>query len=263
MPLLGNSIASSQVTLILWLLQPLPLMQTFEVVKERLSLNNPVVIGESPDRPGIFLSVVPSMELDCLVETMCDALRDKRINLPKTVVFCRSCKDCADLYVAIIDKLGKDKTEPPGYPNFLEYRLVSMYTRASKTSVKELIMSLFRNTQSTLRVLIATTAFSMGIDIPDIRRVYHWGAPSDLEQYLQEIGRAGRDGNTAQAILVNSKGYRHVQKQMKTYCENKDNCRRKQLFDSFIMYKHVEAVKCKCCDVCSLTCTCEKCKKFD
>ena len=145
---------------------------TFEVVKERLSLNNPV-------------------------------------------------EDCADLYVAIIDKLGKDNTEPPGYPNFLEYRLVSMYTRASKTSVKELIMSLFRNTQSTLCVLIATTAFSMGIDIPDIRRVYHWGAPSDLEQYLQEIGRAGRDGNIAQAILVNSKGYRHVQKQMKTYCENK------------------------------------------
>lgn len=119
---------------------------TFEVVKERLSLNNPVVIGESPDRPGIFLSVVPSMELDCFVETMCDALRDKRINLPKTVVFSWSCKDCADLYVAIIDKLGKDNTEPPGYPNFLEYRLVSMYTRASKTSVKELIMSLFRNT---------------------------------------------------------------------------------------------------------------------
>lgn len=43
---------------------------TFEVVKERLSLNNPIVIGESPDRPGIFLSVVPSMELDCFVETM-------------------------------------------------------------------------------------------------------------------------------------------------------------------------------------------------
>ena len=154
-------------------------------------------------------------------------MKDKRINLPKTVVFCRSCKDCADLYVAIIDKFGKDKTEPPGYPNFLEYCLVSMYTRASKASVKELIMSLFRNTQSTLRVLIATTAFSMGIDIPDIRQVYHWGAPSDLEQYLQEIGRAGRDGNTSKAVLINSKGNHHVQKQMKTYGEKKDNCRHK------------------------------------
>ena len=37
---------------------------TFEIVKDRLSLHNLVVIGVSPDRPGIFLSVIPSMELD-------------------------------------------------------------------------------------------------------------------------------------------------------------------------------------------------------
>lgn len=126
-------------------------------------------------------------------------------------MFCKSCQDCGELYVAMIDKLGKNKTEPRGYPNFLEFRLVSMYTRASKTAVKELIMSMFRDTNSKLRVLIATTAFSMGIDIPDIRQVYHWGAPSDLEQYLQEIGRAGRDGKDSRALLINAKGYRHVQ----------------------------------------------------
>ena len=90
--------------------------------------------------------------------------------------------------------MGKEKTEPQGYPNFLEYRLVTMFTRASTSAMKELVLSLFRNTNLLLRVLIATTAFSMGIDMPDIHQMYHWGAPGDVEQYLQEIGRAGRDG---------------------------------------------------------------------
>ena len=100
----------------------------------------------------------------------------------------------------------------------------------------------------------------MGIDIPDIRQVYHWGAPSDLEQYLQEIGRAGRDRKASRAVLINSKGYSHVSKPMKEYCENKDNCRRKELLSSFIMYQHTETVKCTCCDVCLLSCTCKECK---
>ena len=47
---------------------------------------------------------------------------------------------------------------------------------------------------STLRLVIATTAFGMGVDCKDIRRVTHWGYPSDKEQYIQETGRAGRDG---------------------------------------------------------------------
>jgi len=65
-------------------------------------------------------------------------------------------------------------------------------------------MSMFRGTDSKLRILIATTAFSMGIDIPNIHQVYHWVAPSDLEQSLQEISRMGRYGNDSQTILINA-----------------------------------------------------------
>ena len=68
------------------------------------------------------------------------------------------------------------------------------------------VLSQFSEVGSSIRLVITTTAFGLGVNIPDIRRVIHWGLPSNIEEYVQEARQVGWDSKDCSAILYEGKG---------------------------------------------------------
>ena len=92
-----------------------------------------------------------------------------------------------------------------GAPDLARFRTVDMFCKCTDVSVKESIISSFCDPTSLLRVVMATIAFGMGLDSQCVRQVIHWGPSSQLEDYVQETGRGGRDGGLSLAILYFAK----------------------------------------------------------
>uniref|UniRef100_A0A1X7V1D6 DNA 3'-5' helicase n=1 Tax=Amphimedon queenslandica TaxID=400682 RepID=A0A1X7V1D6_AMPQE len=87
-------------------------------------------------------------------------------------------------------------------------------------SQKQSILKLYTYPNGHLRIVIATVAFGMGIDCPSIRRVIHWGPPTDLKGYIQETGRTGHDGKKANVTLYYSKRDISFQYRRKKACHH-------------------------------------------
>jgi len=116
--------------------------------------------------------------------------------------------------------------------------------------------------QSRNAVLTATCAYGLGIDKPDIRTVIHRDCPPSVEAYLQESGRAGRDGKPSRAILLwgpederslqraktSENGKRIVK--MLSYARDVSRCRREALLDLLDYQGEKDSPGSRCCDVC-------------
>ncbi|MGM0120784.1 RecQ family ATP-dependent DNA helicase [Enterococcus sp. AZ152] len=85
--------------------------------------------------------------------------------------------------------------------------------------------------QNKLQFLIATNAFGMGIDKPDIRYVVHYDLPDSLENYVQEIGRAGRDQQASEAILLYKENDERIH-----YFFNQLSREQRQSFEIYLQY---------------------------
>ena len=92
--------------------------------------------------------------------------------------------------------------------------------------------------QDQTRIMVATNAFGMGIDKPDVRLVLHYDCPDSIEAYFQEAGRAGRDGKTARAVLLyNNSDQAKLEKRISDTFPEKDYIR--QVYEHLAYYYQI------------------------
>lgn len=86
----------------------------------------------------------------------------------KLLIFCRTYEDCYQFYRCFKLQLGKKFTVPENALNLPQFKIVGMYTRCTQGAVKDHIVSEFSKPDGRLCVVIATIAFGMGVDCPNI-----------------------------------------------------------------------------------------------
>jgi ATP-dependent DNA helicase RecQ len=152
-----------------------------ETIVRSMRMREPTVVASSPHRSNLAFEVLPC-EGDTRLRATVRLLR--RLRRPG-IVYC-STKREVDLVYAILRRF-----------DIPAHRYHGGMTSKERNTEQERFMTGGRRT-----VMIATSAFGLGIDKPDIRFVLHFQGPASLEQYVQEAGRAGRDGKKANCILL-------------------------------------------------------------
>ena len=134
--------------------------------------------------------------------------------------------------------------------------LIEMLHSCTPESHKQNVLKSFSDENGTIRLLIATIAFGMGVDCKAVKRVTHSGPSKNIESYAQETGRAGRDGSQSTAILLyNGILLSHVERNIRSYIKSNE-CRRETLLKYFQATFSAVSPSHLCCDICASKCSC-------
>ena len=135
------------------------------------------------------------------LELLVGVKKEKRINTPKTIVFCNgTLTDIGAVFNFLLLKLGGTAYSPDNI-QASDNCLIGIYHSLTLNKYKERVVESFKNDRKR-RVVIASSALSMGVNFPDVRYVIHWGPARNLLDYHQESGRGGRDGKLTHILTI-------------------------------------------------------------
>ena len=196
----------------------------------------------------------------------------------KMIIYVRSINTCYNMFLWLVSAIGEDFFIH-GTPA-LQNRRVEMFHANTDEASKTRILEDFSKQSGSIQVLISTVAFGMGINLPDVDIVIHWGLPNSSLSYWQEVGRCARDGRPGYAIC-------YAFKRSITKCTDEslkhlvklESCSRCIVLKNFLLEgmglqdmdillqdipcsgdceEQCMCKNCKCCEVCYSQCKCPR-----
>ena len=196
-----------------------------EDIKNLLKLKDSKLIISSFYRSNLDINIIKKFNFEIDFKEIYNLL-NKLDESDRAIIYCKT-KNETDEFV---DKLNK-----------LNIRAKSYHAGKSIKS-RNLIQSKFMKGE--VNIIIATIAFGMGIDVPNIRIVINYGISKDMESFYQEIGRAGRDGKNSKIYLYWSNYDFSINKHFLNDIKD-ENFKRRQMNRILEMEKFVNSNKCR------------------
>jgi len=221
---------------------------TDKVVRDiigNLKLKNPAIIKHSVDRDNLYIQMEQKNDTPLTVKKIITKLEEMKEG--KALIYCKTTAETDEL---------AEKINSSGIK-------CESYHAKKKMEDRNEIQKKYMDNE--MKVIVSTIAFGMGINIPDIRLMIHYNCSNDVESYLQEIGRAGRDNKESECFMFYSSkdfalNYKFLEEikdlDIRKYKEGNinylkkivttDECRRKYLL-SFFGEEKDECGKCDNC----------------
>ncbi|XP_019641514.1 PREDICTED: uncharacterized protein LOC109482997 [Branchiostoma belcheri] len=212
-----------------------------EVVIQKLHMNSPTIIRGSLDRTNIFLLRKKKSSIKADLRPLLDAVHQAatHTDVDKHLVYVSRKQKVMEVWA-----LFKNKCSPA------MQKRVRVFHADISASAKDNVLEGFRD--GSIRIIIATVAFGMGIDIPDVKGVIVYQLPSTIGQLYQQIGRAGRGGDQAYAVVFHSAADTKTADKGAAEFIQTDRCLRKELLHHLGEEDREEEMEeiMTCCSVC-------------